>query len=245
MRHSPPRRSLLSAIGRSTRLADHTPERPRHGEAIRRPAPGQPHRALRLAMVVGLAGAGFCLVLAMIGAVVTIGGADPSNAAASPPTTRSGPGADSQSPSAGAPSTSANSKHYRAQGWPTVPVAWRTLPPRGGRSGPAGRPGRTRPGRFRIGKTIARYRGTGPARRNKFQVRKPGDWGISWNFSCPPHAGSFTIRAGNRMVTNSIEVSASGPEGHGMTWETRDPGAHSLMVITSCSWAVRVVLPMR
>jgi hypothetical protein len=76
MRHSPARRSLLSQLGRSVRLADQIRDQPRHTGSValggRRP---HPYRAFRLAAAVAGALAGFGAVLALIALVVRLSGA--------------------------------------------------------------------------------------------------------------------------------------------------------------------------
>jgi hypothetical protein len=211
MRHCATRRSFLSAIGRRVRLADHA---------------AGPHRILRLAVVVGLAGAGFCLVLALIGLVVAMGSSGGSQA--------------EQKDSAAGPRASGEN--------------WRTSADyRSDRTGSEDHDGGSLPGtgarqarRFLAGATLDQFRGSGPVKRHKFQVSKPGDWGISWTFTCRAiTAGSFTMSESGGNVTNGIELSASGPRGRGISWHLHDPGHHFLVIDSDCPWVVKVVLPRR
>jgi hypothetical protein len=225
MRHSPVQRSFLGGIGRRIRLASSEGGR-RHREQARptgKPLPGGQlapvfgppprHRLLRLAMVIGMAGAGFCLVLAMVGLVVVFGDA----------------GTDAKAP---APSyrTSAlyrpdgpDHRHGHRHGKDTAKAAAH---------------------RFQVGATVASYQGNGSARHERFRVRGIGNWGISWKFSCPkPRTGSFGVSEADGEAADGTELTAYGPNGHGLSWRSHDPGDHSLVIISSCSWVVRVVLP--
>jgi len=228
MRHSPARRPLLSALGRSVRLADHQPERPRHGGPLALSARGQqPHRALRLAMLIGLAGAGFCLVLAMTGVVIALG-ANAAHRAGGKAAPGRHTNVDSV-PVARAPRASASDRRFHFPS--SVPPGPPQVSGNRVRADLAGRP-------------VAQYHGRGSERRDKFAISKPGDWGISWKYNCAQtRARAFAIRAGNGAAANSVELSASGRNGHGLSWSRNDPGAHSLIVTTGCEWTVRIVLP--
>ena len=112
------------------------------------------------------------------------------------------------------------------------------------------RRGRPRPGpagpatRWIAGPAIASFRGTGPARHDHFAVSSPGTWGLSWSFSCPaPRSGFFRLTAKGTTTGDDVELDVAGPTGRGITWNTRDAGAHSLEVSSHCTWTARVVLP--
>jgi hypothetical protein len=232
MRHSPTRRSLLSATGKGIRLADHQTDRPRHGGPLALSARSQqPHRVLRLAMVIGLAGAGFCLVLAMTGVVVALGAKAPRG-----PGSHSGSGRHARvdsKPETKAPRTSASHRRFHfPSSVPPIPAPVITPAKNGQAHADV------------VGLVIARYHGNESERRDNFAIGKPGDWGISWKYSCPRGQGStFAIRAANGAAANSVELSASGRQGHGLSWSMSDPGTHSLIVTTSCDWVVKIVLP--
>jgi hypothetical protein len=173
------------------------------------------HRLLRLAMVMGMAGAAFCLVLAMVGLVVALG--DAGTAAKAP-----------------APSYR-TSALYRSDGL-------------GHREGHRHRhrqdAAKAAAHRFQVGPTVASYQGNGSPRHERFRVRGIGNWGISWRFSCPkPRTGSFGVSEADGEAADETELTAYGPNGHGLSWRSHDPGDHSLVIISSCSWVVRVVLP--
>jgi|SRR5580658_3028636 hypothetical protein len=213
MRHSPARRSVLTRIGRRVRLADQARERPRHSGPLAQAFTGSgPRRTLRLAMLIGGAGACFCVVLAMIGLVVELGGP--------------GPPVGRKTQVAVAPK-----KSETAGLRPAASAAYHLGSAKG---------------RFLAGATVALYRGSGSVNSRKFKVREPGDWGIYWRFTCPLiRIGSFTMSETGSKDTKDIELSASGPNGHGISWHIHDPGDHSLTIISNCSWLVSIVLPRR
>jgi hypothetical protein len=97
--------------------------------------------------------------------------------------------------------------------------------------------------RVLVGRTLATYRGAGTVSRRHFQVSGPGNWGISWEFSCPAgQHGSFTIKTDDDDADGRERVSTSGSAGHGIYWYYSDPGSHLILVSSSCPWTVRVVL---
>ncbi len=226
MRHCRAGRSLLSAIGRRVRLADQVRARPRHSGPLAQAVSGQ-HRVLRLAMMVGLAGAGFCLVLAMVGLVVALGSAGASKAKQEP-----GAHGSARRPARLKLRPSADYRPDRS-GHPAVPE-----------SGSLPDPGARQARRFLVGKTIKRFHGSGQVKRHEFEISRPGDWGVSWTFTCQAaRSGSFTIGEHDDKITNGVELSASGRKGHGIAWHLHDPGSHSLTISSQCSWVVSVVLP--
>jgi hypothetical protein len=112
-----------------------------------------------------------------------------------------------------------------------------------GQAGPAAR--------LMIGRTMATYRGAGPMSHRHFRVASPGDWGISWAFTCPSGQHSrFVIRDGSEGSDDFREdsdgrarVDITGSAGHGIYWRTSAPGPHPLLIVSRCPWIVRVVLP--
>jgi hypothetical protein len=114
------------------------------------------------------------------------------------------------------------------------------------------RPGRARragdrrepAGQVQLGSTVATYSGTSSARRVRFTVGSSGSWGISWRFSCRDRrAGRFRVGETDGRAVNEIELTAYGPNGHGLSWESHDPGDHLILVSSNCAWQVSVVLP--
>lgn len=250
-------------------------------------------------MAVGLAGAGFCLVLAMVVLVVALGG----GAGTRPP-----PGATRTSTS---PSDLAGRGHQRYR----TTIVYEPRPVAGNGSANAVRYG--------LGLLVAQFRGAGSVQGDKFRITRPGDWGISWQFRCtqghpgnltidaddsttggghgeglgrilgkgngkeppgqakkhkkhekkvppgqakkhkrhkkkiPPGQGKKVIRSknhsqpargaagqpGNGDQNSRVTLAASGYDGRGMSWYTSDAGDHTLDVISSCTWAIKIVLP--
>ncbi len=222
MRHSPARRSFLAGIGASVRLTERRGGEQQHGRSASFPARRSPRRMWRLAMAVGMTGAGFCLVLAVVVLVVALGGG--------------------------------GHQRYRTT------IVYEPRPVSGNGSASAVRYG--------LGLLVARFHGAGSVRGDKFRITRPGDWGISWQFSCAQgHPGNLTVRAGHAATSNGrsegygkragkaanqpgsggqdsqVTFSASGHHGRGMSWYTSDPGDHTLEVISGCSWVIKIVLP--
>jgi hypothetical protein len=108
--------------------------------------------------------------------------------------------------------------------------------------------GHGRPGnRVLIGRTLAIYRGASPVSRRHFQITGTGNWGISWEFSCPAgQHGAFTITTDAASGSDGRErIGTSGSAGHGIYWHSSDPGHHLILITSSCPWTVRVVLARR
>ena len=171
MRHSPARRSFLARMGDRVRLTDRSGSRQRHEHAIAFPARWSGRRLWRLAMAVGLAGAGFCLVLAMVVLVVALGG----GASTRPP------------PRATRTSTSPSELSGRGHRYRTT-IVYEPRPVAGNGSASAVRYG--------LGLLVAQFRGAGSVRGDTFRITRPGDWGISWQFRCTKgRPGNLTIDA--------------------------------------------------
>ncbi len=107
---------------------------------------------------------------------------------------------------------------------------------------PAGPP--KAPPHWLAGPAIASFRGAGHANDAEFRVASHSAWGLSWSFRCAAgRAGRLIVTGSTRAAGYDLQIDASGPAGHGITWYASDPGNHSLDIISGCSWAVRVVLP--
>jgi hypothetical protein len=91
-------------------------------------------------------------------------------------------------------------------------------------------------------RSLARtFRGTGNQTTGAFTVAVNHRWGLRWSYACPGRArpGNLLIReggAGNRGVS----VSASGAAGAGSTWAYSQAAGHYLVVISNCTWTIRV-----
>jgi hypothetical protein len=240
MRHSPASRSLVNDIGRRVRLADRAPARPRHaGPLAAEFGPSRPHRVLRLAMVVGMTGAGFCLVLAMIALVVTLGG---------PAVTSQGPGRSAPRPPAAGQRavTGAARRPDRLQPGQTI-ARYRS-------SGSARHEKFTVTGQGILGISWkfacqGRRAGTFTVSESDSEATRPG-------IGRPDTVRPDTVRPDpvrpdpvrpdtGRPEIVRLALSASGPRGQGLSWDTYATGVHSLMVSSNCSWDIRIVRPKR
>ncbi|HVB42968.1 MAG TPA: hypothetical protein VNF47_09725 [Streptosporangiaceae bacterium] len=173
---------------------------------------------LRLAMATGTVAAGCCLVLAMVSLVVAMGQTRVDSTASShafgdQPT---GPGGTGGTGTGASPGSSAS-------------------PGSGHDTGATGS--------IAVGATLARFSGTGMD-RTAFVVGKPGDWGLSWRFACFRTSGGFlAVHVDNVQSARHVRLSTSGSSGHGLAWSSRDPGRHSVTIMSDCAWVVEVVLP--
>jgi hypothetical protein len=185
MRHSPAQRSFLARIGSNARLAN-------RGRSVSYPAPWSPRRMWRLAMAVGIAGAGFCLVLAMVVLVVALGGGS---------STRPPPDASRTSTS---PTDLSGRGHQRYR----TTIVYEPRPVAGNGSASAVRYG--------LGLLVAQFHGAGSVRGDKFRITRPGDWGISWLFRCTRgHPGNLTVRADDDSTSNGKGEGYGRRLGHG------------------------------
>ncbi len=243
MRHSPARRSILGQIGRKVLLADHVHEC----------VPAQMHRALRLAIAICTAGAKFCLVLAMVSLVVALNGTSEPPVAARrsspPPVSVSAP----VTPPGPAAPVSHRTRTVRQVVPDTIYIRYGTSADRisaiyqyvaEAEHFQSAAPEAELAGKFAVATMVAFYRGTGPRELHSFRIAAPGEWGISWSFRCASQRpSSFGVRETGGQPPAGLTVSAFGPSGRGLSWNTLDPGTHELSVSTGCSWVVRIVAP--
>ena len=90
--------------------------------------------------------------------------------------------------------------------------------------------------------TVTRtFRGTGSRRTGQFTIAPDLRWELRWSFTCPgpTSAGHLLIREGDAGNAGA-SVSASGMAGAGSTWTYSPAAVHYLVVITNCSWTIRV-----
>ena len=85
------------------------------------------------------------------------------------------------------------------------------------------------------------FRGTGSQTTSQFTLTPGHRWNLRWSYACPGRApsGHLLIRddgAGNAGPS----VSAAGAAGGGSTWIYAQAAAHELVVITNCTWTIRV-----
>ena len=211
-----------------------SPSRSRHGGPL--PSrPGRPglHRTLRLIMTVAAAAAGLCLVVGLV-AMVAGAGAGAKQAT------------DAGSAHSTGPSISARSgPHGPGATTPATPTPTPTPDPsRSDQTGPqrGGHPPTT--SQFVKGRTIDFYQGSGSGERGMFDIAAPGNWGLAWQFDCPQgRPGDFVLGQIGGPLLSSVNVKVTGSSSHGLLWITKENGWHSVVVVSECSWIVRVVMP--
>jgi hypothetical protein len=191
-------------------------------------------RALRLFGALGVCAAGLLLVAGLLVLVASFGAAGRPLAAGSSlasdghraTTGRDGDrrsGRSAQQPSGTVGSVGDGS---RAGGPDRAGAGGRDLP--GGRPGPPARP-------------IASFAGYGDVVTRLFAVSTNADWQIVWSYRCPA-----SVPAGLLVVEDAAPgavgaaISASGTSGRGDTWLDPDGRSHRLVVISTCSWTMKV-----
>ncbi len=94
---------------------------------------------------------------------------------------------------------------------------------------------------------IVTFTGDGDRITSRFRVKADARWQLRWSFRCPSGAerGQLTVADAALGVRGTTALGAAvsqlGADGHGSTW--RDPGraSHELVVLSSCSWTMKVV----
>jgi hypothetical protein len=109
----------------------------------------------------------------------------------------------------------------------------------------AGLPGRTNPVRRTAHRPavrqLAAFSGHGDKTTRTFRIAAGTSWQIRWSYACGSavQAGLFVAEdAGRRAVGASI--TESGEAGHGSTSLRPGARAHHLIVISNCSWTMKV-----
>jgi hypothetical protein len=98
------------------------------------------------------------------------------------------------------------------------------------------------PAASRAIRPIAAFDGSGDMVTSQFAVGADADWQIEWSYRCP--AG---LPAGMLVVENDAPsavgtaISTSGTGGRGDTWLDPDGRSHRLVVISNCSWTMKVI----
>lgn len=98
---------------------------------------------------------------------------------------------------------------------------------------------------LRAGRTVGFQSGSGQRLPFRFRIDQYGQWGLAWSFRCPAgQRGEFALTVGGRDRDEHDEnVDTSGTAGHEIVWHAPDQGDHQVMIVSSCPWTVRVVLP--
>jgi hypothetical protein len=91
---------------------------------------------------------------------------------------------------------------------------------------------------------IAAFAGRGDETTSQFALKSRAPWQIWWSYSCP--AG---VPVGQLIVEDAApgavgaSIDQAGDAGHGETSLTAGPGTHHLVVISNCSWQLKVMQP--
>jgi hypothetical protein len=195
----------------------------------------QASRALRLLGLAGTWAAGLCLVIGAIALVASA--ASPGKTAKVNDTSALGPVRTVTLPPG-----------HRAP--PAGQQASRTGRPsrpghKGDRKGRAGRTGHTVARVVRTdlqARVIAAFAGSGSQTTRQFRVDDRARWQIQWAYNCPA-----TIATGLLVVEDaypgavSASISQSGAAGRGDTWLNPDGRTQRLVVISTCSWTMKVM----
>jgi hypothetical protein len=106
-------------------------------------------------------------------------------------------------------------------------------------------PGRTKPVRGTAHRPVVRqlaaFSGHGDQTTRTFRTAASTSWQIGWSYTCAAavRAGLFVVEdAGRRAVGASI--TESGEAGRGVTSLRSGSRAHHLIVISNCSWTMKV-----
>jgi len=186
-------------------------------------------RALRFVATAGMWAAGLCLVISLLALVVAAAAPDhprhPSSTAQ---------GMKLAHPSPGILSAPGNASGAAASRPDASPSSGSHDPATASRS---------------ASHVLAMFAGRGNTITRNFQVAGPHRWALHWSYSCPSrlNAGQFIVEdaeimGGTTRVGSSFDE--NGTRGSGTTWLGPGPRNHYLVVVSSCSWTMRVVEPV-
>jgi hypothetical protein len=76
----------------------------------------------------------------------------------------------------------------------------------------------------------------------QFALSTKANWQIQWSYHCPAilPTGLLVVEDAVPGAAGTV-VSASGTAGHGDTWLDPDGRSHRLVVISTCSWTMKVI----
>lgn len=98
---------------------------------------------------------------------------------------------------------------------------------------------------FQPGAILTSLHGTGTQSSRAFHVPSPGTWGLAWSYyGCPDNdPGVFTVGETRTTADHSLRITGSAGSDHGTTWFRDDPGWHSVVIVSRCSWRLKIVTP--
>jgi hypothetical protein len=88
---------------------------------------------------------------------------------------------------------------------------------------------------------LAAFTGYGDETTRKFRINQAARWQIQWAYTCPP-----SMRSGLLVVEDAApnavgaSISEAGTAGRGATWLRSSARTHRLVVISTCSWTMKV-----
>jgi hypothetical protein len=172
----------------------------------------QAHRALRLFVTAGTWAAGLCLV---IGLLVLV--------------------ASAARPGRIGHLTAASSAHA---------AAWRRAQANGARAARSSAD-RTAAGEKTAAsgqarQLIAEFAGHGDQTTGRFTLDESARWQLQWSYSCPAKLAYGLLIVEDTGASAVPSIDQSGLAGHGDTWLHSDGANHHLVVISTCSWTMKV-----
>jgi hypothetical protein len=91
------------------------------------------------------------------------------------------------------------------------------------------------------GSVVAAFSGHGDATTRQFLLSSAGRWQIQWSYRCPASlpVGLLVVEDAGPGAAGA-SINESGAAGHGETWLNPDGRSHRLVVISTCSWTMKV-----
>lgn len=89
---------------------------------------------------------------------------------------------------------------------------------------------------------IATFAGSGDMTTRQFSLSDKAGWQIEWTYRCPSSlpVGLLVVEDAASAAV-SAALSESGAAGQGDTWLHPDGRSHRLVVISTCSWTMKVM----
>jgi hypothetical protein len=96
--------------------------------------------------------------------------------------------------------------------------------------------------RAKATRLIIKIAGHGDRTTGQFRVETTSRWQILWSYSCPQSVKSGLLVVENaRAGAIGASITENGLAGHGITWLGPGRQTHRLIVISTCSWKMRVM----
>lgn len=90
-------------------------------------------------------------------------------------------------------------------------------------------------------RVIGAFAGYGDRTSRSFRIDDARPWQLQWSYTCPVklHVGLLVVKVANPGAVGAT-ISQSGAGGRGATSISPDGPIHHLVVISSCSWTMKV-----